>query len=169
MKELLNSVKLWRIAFFSLLLIFVCLLLGSYRMYMDLTQRPPIYVDKEVIKVKTDTVTIVKPKVITQIQLKTDTALLPVIDQRTESVYVQVPITQKIYNDARYTAYVSGYKPSLDSINIYNTTVTVTKTIEQKPKTGGIKIKPSIQAGYGYGLITKNSDIYVGAGVSLTF
>ena len=43
-----------------------------------------------------------------------------IIVQETDSVYISLPITQKIYEDSLYTAYVSGYNPKLDSINIYN-------------------------------------------------
>ena len=33
-----------------------------------------------------------------------------------DSVTVQIPITQKVYEDSTYTAYVSGYRASLDSL-----------------------------------------------------
>lgn len=36
-----------------------------------------------------------------------------------DSVRVVVPITQKVYSTPDYTAYVSGYRASLDSIDIY--------------------------------------------------
>lgn len=36
-----------------------------------------------------------------------------------DSVRAQVPITQKVYSTSDYTAYVSGYRASLDSIDIY--------------------------------------------------
>ena len=37
----------------------------------------------------------------------------------TDSVRVEMPITQKVYSTPDYTAYVSGYRASLDSIDIY--------------------------------------------------
>lgn len=52
---------------------------------------------------------------------------------------LELPKTQKYYKDSLYEAWVSGYKPNLDSINIYNQTkfVTITNntTKEIYPKT----------------------------------
>ena len=36
-----------------------------------------------------------------------------------DSVRVEIPITQKVYSTPDYTAYVSGYRASLDSMDIY--------------------------------------------------
>ena len=82
-----------------------------------------------------------------------------------DSIDVPVPIYQKRYDDSLYTAWVSGYEPNLDSINLRLPTITenVTKTI----------VKPSplitvgIQAGAGYGVINRKPDIYVGVGAQL--
>ena len=82
-----------------------------------------------------------------------------------DSIDVPVPIYQKRYDDSLYTAWVSGYEPNLDSIDIRLPTITetVTKTI----------VKPSplftfgIQAGAGYGVINRKPDIYVGVGAQV--
>ena len=82
-----------------------------------------------------------------------------------DSIDVPVPIYQKRYEDSLYTAWVSGYEPNLDSINLRLPTITetVTKTI----------VKPSplitvgIQAGAGYGVINRKPDIYVGVGAQV--
>lgn len=79
-----------------------------------------------------------------------------------DSIEVPVPIVQKRYDDSLYTAWVSGFEPALDSINIHQREVvtTVTKTI----------VKPSplitfgIQAGAGFGVINKRPDIFIGVG-----
>ena len=79
-----------------------------------------------------------------------------------DSIYVPIPIMQKRYDDSLYTAWVSGFEPALDSINIHQREVvtTVTKTI----------VKPSplitfgIQAGGGIGIINRKPDIYIGVG-----
>lgn len=42
-----------------------------------------------------------------------------------DSAEVVIPITQKIYQDSTYKAYVSGYDVALDSISIYSKTVTI--------------------------------------------
>ena len=82
-----------------------------------------------------------------------------------DSIEVPIPIIQKRYEDSLYTAWVSGYRPNLDSIRLYLPEVqtTITKTI----------VKPSplitfgIQAGGGYGVINRKPDIYVGVGAQL--
>lgn len=82
-----------------------------------------------------------------------------------DSIEVPIPIMQKRYEDSLYTAWVSGYEPNIDSINLRLPTITetVTKTI----------VKPSplitvgIQAGAGYGVINRKPDIYVGVGAQV--
>lgn len=79
-----------------------------------------------------------------------------------DSIDVPVPIMQKRYEDSLYTAWVSGYEPALDSINLRLPTITetVTKTI----------VKPSplitfgVQVGGGYGVFNRQPDVYVGVG-----
>ena len=79
-----------------------------------------------------------------------------------DSIDVPIPIYQKRYDDSLYTAWVSGYEPNLDSINLHLPTITetITKTI----------VKPSplitfgIQAGAGYGFINQKPDLYIGVG-----
>ena len=82
-----------------------------------------------------------------------------------DSIEVPIPIIQKRYEDSLYTAWVSGFEPNLDSIRLYQPTITetITKTI----------VKPSplfsvgIQAGGGYGIINRKPDIYVGVGAQI--
>lgn len=40
-----------------------------------------------------------------------------------DSVQVELPITQKVYEDSIYRAYISGYSPNLDSIIIIPPTI----------------------------------------------
>ena len=81
----------------------------------------------------------------------------------TDSVDVEIPITQKRYADSTYTAWVSGYNPTLDSIHIYprHEVITITNTIRQKPKRWGV----GLNVGYG---ITPHHGLqpYVGIGVN---
>lgn len=53
-----------------------------------------------------------------------------------DSVTVNVPVVQKVYSDGLYRAYVSGYRPSLDSLVICSPVKSV--TIREKPKRWGI-------------------------------
>lgn len=81
----------------------------------------------------------------------------------TDSVQVEIPISQKRYADSTYTAWVSGYNPTLDSIRIYprHEVITITNTIWQKPKRWGVGLN------VGYGITPKNGmQPYVGIGVS---
>ena len=52
-----------------------------------------------------------------------------------DSIEVELPIMQKHYEDSTYSAWVSGYKPNLDSIKVYQRkeieTITI-HTTEQK-------------------------------------
>lgn len=62
-----------------------------------------------------------------------------------DSVAVEIPITHKVYEDSNYTAWVSGYKPSLDSLRIYQQTQTITIVERKKPKRWSV----GVTAGYG--------------------
>lgn len=83
-----------------------------------------------------------------------------------DSVDVTLPITQRTYRDSNYTAWVSGYRPRLDSIHTYNkmvyTTRTIERTITKPPRKWGI----GINAGYGYGINSKLFEPYIGVGVT---
>ena len=97
-----------------------------------------IFVEKPVFK---------KVEVIDTIRMPvpiTDTLMLH------DTVFVNLPIEQRQYGDTRYTAWVSGYRPQLDSIHIYQRTEYITKEIKMvtKPKRWGL----GLQAGYGIAL-----------------
>ena len=59
---------------------------------------------------------------------------------------VYLSITQKIYKDSLYTAYVSGYRAKLDSIEVYSKTRTMFVRERAKRKRFGL----GMQAGYGF-------------------
>ena len=79
-----------------------------------------------------------------------------------DSAMVIIPITQKVYEDSLYTAYVSGYQPSLDSISLRIPTHTynITTRIREKPKRFGIG--PQIGVG-----VSKDGNVtpYIGIGI----
>lgn len=79
---------------------------------------------------------------------------------RSDSVKVLIPISQKVYEDTLYKAYVSGYEPKLDSITIKQRTTYITHTIRDKES----RFRIGLQAGYG--LTPKGMMPYVGVGVS---
>ena len=99
-----------------------------------------------------DTIFVEKP-VIKKVEI-IDTLLLPVPITDTlmlhDTVLVHLPIEQRQYSDLRYTAWVSGYRPQLDSIQIYQQREFITKEIKTvtKPNRWGL----GLQAGYGIAL-----------------
>lgn len=71
-----------------------------------------------------------------------------------DSIYIPVPISQKEYQTENYRAWVSGYKPSLDSVWVYPEKI----IIREKPRRWGI----GVIAGYGIGY--NGLSPYVGVG-----
>lgn len=80
-----------------------------------------------------------------------------------DSADIVLPITQKIYKNNIYTAYVSGYNPSLDSLTLQMPHEIITIKENQKPKRWSV----GVQMGYGVMLIkgTPQFSPYVGVGV----
>lgn len=76
-----------------------------------------------------------------------------------DSVEVVIPITQKVYEDSLYRAWVSGYDVNLDSIkvNVRTREIKIPVPVPAKRKRWGI----GLQAGYGY-----PNGWYVGVGMS---
>ena len=115
-----------------------------------------------------DTIFVEKP-VIKKVEI-IDTLLLPVpitdILMLHDTVLVHLPIEQRQYSDPRYTAWVSGYRPQLDSIHIYQRTEYITKEIKTaaKSKRWGL----GLQAGYGIALHKGQvfTAPYIGVGLS---
>lgn len=108
--------------------------------------------------VRIDTVHVTRPLYVRSKIIDT----LKVVDTLISRDTLYIPITQRVYQDSNYTAYVSGYMPSLDSISLYNRTVyrDITHVITPRPKRFGL----GVQVGYGGG---KNGfSPYVGVGVS---
>ena len=79
-----------------------------------------------------------------------------------DTVWATVPRTQKRYEDSTYTAWVSGYEPRLDSIEVYRKTVVVTKSVEGRGKSKRFNV--GLTGGFGYGVFTRKPDVWVGVG-----
>lgn len=86
---------------------------------------------------------------------------------------IELPKVQRVYSDdSTYTAWVSGYEPRLDSINVYRKTIKETVTITtptKKKRTFWQRFNIGIQAGYGLGLDDKKAHPYLGGGVGFSF
>ena len=124
--------------------------------------------------VRLDTL-VVRDTVRERLPVYVDTMLVALTDtvRVSDTVYVRLPREQKRYADTNYVAWVSGFRPSLDSIEVYPVTRYVTKTVtrtEDSRRRWGV----GIQAGYGIGLAGgKVTGVpYIGVGISyniLTF
>ena len=116
----------------------------------------PIAKDSVVVRYVAEVVR-VTDTIIDSVKVGTDCTL-------SEDIEVEIPITQKVYEDSTYTAYVSGFNLSLDSIFIYPKTEvqTITNKVDDKSRW-------SISVHGGYGLtLTKQPrfEPYIGIGIS---
>ena len=84
----------------------------------------------------------------------------------TMKVIANIPVTQKEYSDdSTYTAWVSGYKPNLDSINVYRNNVYINKeTIITKKDNKRLGIGPVVYGGFNMG--SRQLDWGVGIGIT---
>ena len=72
----------------------------------------------------------------------------PGIPNHPDSIEVPIPIEQKRYEDSLYTAWVSGFRPALDSIRLHQPEIitTITETIVKKaPRLSiGLSVGPGV-------------------------
>lgn len=82
---------------------------------------------------------------------------------------LELEITQKVYSDSSYTAYVSGYRPNLDSIfvrqKVITNTIHETRTIEKKKFR---RWNVGVIGGYGYGFQSKTFEPFIGVGLTIS-
>ena len=99
-----------------------------------------------------DTIAVESPKIV-QIRV-VDTMLVEVTDtlRVRDTLYLPLERTQVVAQDSNYRVVASGFRPSIDSVCIYNSTIyqtqIVEKTIAKKTKHWGI----GVSAGYGFAL-----------------
>lgn len=146
----------------SLPWILVCLLIGLI-VWMQCNPHDPstVYIKGDTVRIR-DTIRDTIPIPVKETLKRTDTVYLPILIDTTtyrtvegDSVPVLIPITSKEYKTDDYRAVVSGYKPSLDSMEVYREKEII--TLKPKRKRWGL----GLQVGYGY-----PSGLYVGGGVS---
>ena len=118
-----------------------------------------IKVDRPIVREST----IVKYEVVQLPIVANDT--ICVSDTIKDSVFVEVPIEQKVYSDSNYTAWVSGYHPRLDSISITHQEVSFHKLVNNSK--GSKRLYLGIQVGYG--ITPRGLQPYLGLGVSYNF
>jgi hypothetical protein len=136
----------------------IALILASY----FLGRRTPTQVEI----ITTDTITVVRTDTIRVTEVKEiekrviDTILVAVKDTiiLNDTTYIQLPREQKTYQGENYKVWVSGYRPKLDSLNIYEKTIIkeVTNTIEKKWGLGVMG---------GYGATKEGLSPFIGVGI----
>jgi len=88
-----------------------------------------------------------------------------------DTIDIVIPREQKEYKDSTYHAWVSGFQPQLDSIQVYNRieyrTITITEKEKVKPSPWGL----GVQVGMGLGVHESQvfTTPYIGVGVTYTF
>lgn len=117
--------------------------------------------------VKRDTITAIPDTVYRTVALGEKTVKVVIHDTlfKTDTVEIALPYVQKQYKDSSYSAWISGYEPSLDSIKVFPRTVTVHERVTVKEKSrrwgvfGGVgigvsdRITPCVGVGIGYRIL----------------
>ena len=110
--------------------------------------------------------TVLVPKV--RYLTRVDTVLL-LVPGDTVKVPVLVPISRKVYEGEDYRAVVSGFRASLDTLDIFRKTQTVTNTVVRRVEVPGKPKRWGIGVSAGYALTPQGVKPYIGAGISYSF
>ena len=117
--------------------------------------------------VKRDTITAIPDTVYRTVALGEKTVKVVIHDTlcKTDTVTVSLPFVQKQYKDSSYSAWISGYEPSLDSIRVFPKTTIIreSKVVRQKDRRWGVfggvgigvsdRITPCVGVGIGYRIL----------------
>ena len=147
----------------ALALISVAFLLGRRSVKPEIVE---IHTTDTVVVRDTVRETVLVPKV--RYLTRVDTVLLKVPGDTVE-VPVLVPISHKVYEGEDYRAVVSGFRASLDTLDIFRKTQTVTNTVVQRVEVPGKPKRWGIGVSAGYALTPQGVKPYIGAGISYYF
>lgn len=131
---------------------------------VDNGNSPKTLVERDTtIIVKNDTILVNNPIELKRVIVRYDTITKDTI----------LTLEQKTYGDSNYVAYVSGYSPRLDSINIFckdtTRTITITNEVEKKQSWASKHLGWGITLGGGYGVVNRKFDLFVGVGGIIRF
>ena len=151
-----------------LILLAALALAGSYLLGRRSVKPEIVEIHRTDTVVVRDTVreTVLVPKI--RYLTRVDTVLLPVPGD-TVKVPVLVPISRNVYEGEDYRAVVSGFRASLDTLDIFRKTQTVTNTVVQRVEVPGKPKRWGIGVSAGYALIPQGIKAYIGAGVQYNF
>jgi hypothetical protein len=147
----------------ALALIAVAFLLGRRSVKPEIVE---IHTTDTVVVRDTVRETVLVPKV--RYLTRVDTVLL-LVPGDTVKVPVLVPISRKVYEGEDYRAVVSGFRVSLDTLDIFRKTQTVTNTVVQRVEVPGKPKRWGIGVSAGYALTPQGVKPYIGAGISYSF
>ena len=117
--------------------------------------------------IERDTITAIPDTVFRTVALGEKTVKVVIHDTlcKTDTVTVSLPFVQKQYKDSSYSAWISGYEPSLDSIRVFPKTTIIreSKVVRQKDRRWGVfggvgigvsdRITPCVGVGIGYRIL----------------
>ena len=147
-----------------LILLAALALAGSYLLGRRSVKPEIVEIHRTDTVVVRDTVreTVLVPKV--RYLTRVDTVLLKVPGDAVK-VPVLVPISRKVYEGEDYRAVVSGFRASLDTLDIFRKTQTVTNTVVQRVEVPGKPKRWGIGVSAGYALTPQGMKPYIGLGV----
>lgn len=147
----------------ALALISVAFLLGRRSVKPEIVEihRTDTVVVRDTVR---ETVLVPKVRYLTRV----DTVLL-LVPGDTVEVPVLVPISRNVYEGEDYRAVVSGFRASLDTLDIFRKTQTVTNTVVQRVEVPGKPKRWGIGVSAGYALTPQGVKPYIGAGISYSF
>lgn len=146
----------------AVIALLLCLICAAYLN----GKRKGYEIARETILRRTDTIvrtdTLVYEKPVPVYSRIVDTMFVPYAVTERDTIIIELPREQKVYRDSSYTAYVSGYRPALDSLSIVQRSVTIEHTITENRR-------PWLSAGVqaGYGITPKGHQPYLGVGVQM--
>lgn len=151
-----------------LILLAALALAGSYLLGRRSVKPEIVEIHRTDTVVVRDTVreTVLVPKI--RYLTRVDTVLL-LVPGDTVKVPVLVPISRKVYEGEDYRAVVSGFRASLDTLDIFRKTQTVTNTVVQRVEVPGKPKRWGIGVSAGYALTPQGMKPYIGAGVQYNF
>lgn len=162
------------------LVVALALSLGyNYKQYRDLQEHPVKQVEKTVVRYveKKDSMPEPKKKVVIR-TIKVPACCDSIATYGTELAgkpqgavdadSLELEVTQKVYSNNTYTAYVSGYMPQLDSIFVHQKivehSIVDTRTVTAKQFR---RWNVGVIGGYGYGFKNKSFEPFFGVGVTI--
>lgn len=125
----------------------------------------------EIVKVDTfiKKDTLYYPKPVPKIVRVVDTMYIDKDSIQQEGDSILLPREEKTYtDDSTYNVRISGFQPILEDITVYPRTIYITKekTLEIEKKQ---RFTWGIQGGFGYGLINRKPDFFIGVGGQYNF